>query len=103
MTRRRIAFIDTRTQQIYCTPEFNGDKTEFEKMASNDSCEKDWPDIFGLFCTVKTLDEFIAANKAAQGCYHSFLERICPEPVEAVQKIDLLNGLNADEVIRLNF
>ena len=103
MTRRRIAFIDPQTQQIYCTPEFNGDKTEFLRMGSVDSCNSDWPDIFGLFNTVKTLDEFIAANERAQGFYHSFLDYVCPEPVEAVREVAFLNTWATDEIIRLNF
>ncbi|WP_170313592.1 hypothetical protein [Lacrimispora amygdalina] len=43
MTRRRIALIDPQTQQIYCTPEFNGDRTELLQMGSMDSCDKYWP------------------------------------------------------------
>jgi hypothetical protein len=103
MTRRRIAFIDPQTQQIYCTPEFNGDKSEFEKIESSDRCDKDWPDIFNLFRQVKTLDEFITANKNAQSFYHSFLDNAYPKPVETVQEVSFLNSIKADEIIRLNF
>lgn len=103
MTRRRIVFIDPQTQQIYCTPEFNGDRTEFLRMGSMDICDKDWPEILGLFSTVKTLGEFIIANEKAQGFYHSFLDHVCPAPVVAVQEVAFLNTLAADEIIRLNF
>jgi len=103
MTRRRIVFIDPQTQQIYCTPEFNGDKTEFERMDSMDRCDKDWPDIFGLFCTVKTLNEFKMANQNAQLLYHSFLDNVCPKTIEVIQEVEFLNTLKADKIIRLNF
>ncbi len=103
MTRRRIVFIDPQTQQIYCTPEFNGDRAEFLQIGSMDRCDRDWPEIFGLFSEVKTLGDFIAANKKAQGLCHSFLDDGCPKPIERVQEVVFLNTLAADEIIRLNF
>jgi hypothetical protein len=103
MTRRRIAYIDPQTQQIYCTPEYNGDRQEFLQRGSMDSCDKDWPEIMGLFNTARTLDQFIAANEKAQGFYHSFLDSVCPELVAPVQEIAILNTMSADVIIRLNF
>ena len=103
MTRRRIVFIDGKTQQIYSTPEFNGDKSEFLRLGSIDKCDKDWPDILELFSTVETLSDFIIANEKAQKCYHSFLEKECPVSMEPVQEVGLLNSIKADEIIRLNF
>ena len=29
MTRRKIYFFDKENKKLYCTPEFNGDKSEF--------------------------------------------------------------------------
>ena len=70
MTRRTISFIDSAGQS-YKTPEFNGDKEEFEKMGSADSCDKNWPEIESEFLNVKTLKEFSDASIKAQRFYHS--------------------------------
>lgn len=29
MTRRKVYYFDTKTKKLYSTPEFNGDKSEF--------------------------------------------------------------------------
>ena len=98
MTRRRIlAFHEGR---YYTTPEFNGDKTEFEAFGSNDSCDKDWDGIIAVFDVDGTLDDFKQANETAQGFYHSSLPggEILP-----VVEIASPNEVSADEVIALNF
>jgi hypothetical protein len=73
MTRRYIVFYDEESGYYYSTPEFNGDKSETEAFGSQDSCDKDWPDIVLDFKGVKSLNEFKAASERAQGYYHSFL------------------------------
>ncbi|GHT87220.1 hypothetical protein FACS1894137_14110 [Spirochaetia bacterium] len=70
MTRRTIIFLD-EFGNVYITPEFNGDKTEFEKFGSSDSCDKDWAEIEAVFWGVNTLEQFRAASEKAQGFYHS--------------------------------
>jgi hypothetical protein len=73
MTRRHLVFYDDETGYYYSTPEFNGDKSEMEAFGSQDSCDKDWPDIVLEFEGVKSLTDFKAASERAQGYYHSFL------------------------------
>jgi hypothetical protein len=70
MTRRTLIFID-EAGQSFITPEFNGDKEEFEQFGSADSCDKKWVEIEAGFQNVKTLEEFKAANAIAQRYYHS--------------------------------
>ena len=72
MTRRYIVFYDDETGYYYSTPEFNGDKSEMEALGSQDSCDKDWPDIILEFKGVNSLEKFKDASARAQGYYHSF-------------------------------
>jgi hypothetical protein len=74
MTRRKVLFRDAERECCWITPEFNGDKSEMKAFGSQDSCDKDWPEIFEeLFRNVKTLPEFEKASAQAQRYYHSFL------------------------------
>ncbi|MDR1902370.1 MAG: hypothetical protein LBQ88_08845 [Treponema sp.] len=73
MIRRYIIFYDGESGYYYSTPEFNGDKSEMEAFSSQDSCDKDWPEIVLEFERVDTLQKFKAAGEKAQGYYHSFL------------------------------
>jgi hypothetical protein len=71
MTRRYIIFYDEESGSYYSTPEFNGDKSEMLGFGSQDSCDKDWPEIVQEFQGVDTLEKFKAASEKAQGYYHS--------------------------------
>jgi hypothetical protein len=73
MTRRHLIFYDEETRYYYSTPEFNGDKSEFEAFVCLDLCDKDWPDIVREFDDVDGLEKFKAASVKAQIHYHSFL------------------------------
>jgi hypothetical protein len=73
MTRRYLVFYDEETGYYYSTPEFNGDKSEMEAFSSQDSCDKDWPDIVREFEDVDSLKKFEDASIKSQGYYHSFL------------------------------
>jgi hypothetical protein len=66
-------FREVETGACWVTPEFNGDKSELQQMKSNDSCDKDWEEIFEEFKNVKTLDEFQKQSAKAQGYYRSCL------------------------------
>ena len=78
MTRRIVVFTDAETGKTYKSPEFNGDKSEFDLFHGNakhrDTCDADWGEIFKAeFEKVKTLGEFREASDRAQMYYHSFL------------------------------
>jgi hypothetical protein len=73
MTRRKVLFRDAEHECCWVTPEFNGDKAEFQNMGSWDSCDKGWAEIFEEFKNAKTLPEFEKASARAQKYYHSFL------------------------------
>ena len=46
MTRRKVYYFDTKTKKLYSTPEFNGDKSEFNLFSKRgDSCDKDFNEI----------------------------------------------------------
>lgn len=81
MTRRTIAFINPDFT-MFITPEFNGDRSEFIRFGSQDSCDKDWADIEKEFQDCKTLEDFKAASDRAQRYYHSCLGDSDPLPVE---------------------
>jgi hypothetical protein len=84
MTRRYIVFYDDITSFYYSAPEFNGDKTEMAAFASQDSCDKDWPEIVQEFQGVDTLQKFKAVSNKAQGYYHSFLGDTPPLPITRI-------------------
>ena len=98
MTRRRVVFTDTTTGAMYTTPEYNGDKTEFNLFSKRtDLCDKDWDEIFLEFKDVKSLAQFIEANTRAQSYYHSFLgNEILP-----VEKIECIEDISCDMIIEL--
>jgi hypothetical protein len=85
MTRRKVLFRDAQGECCWVTPEFNGDKTEMERMGSRDSCDKDWPEIFEEFKNVKTFPEFEKMNARAQNYYHSSLPGAKILPVEKAE------------------
>ena len=45
MTRRQIYFFDPDKNTYYLSGELNGDKEEFERFGSSDTCEKTWAEI----------------------------------------------------------
>jgi len=104
MTRRRVVFTDPVTGRRYVTPEFNGDKAEFEQNSMRDTCTADWDQIMAMFKTASTLDEFKAANYQAQGYYISSIAPDAPpEPVIEINAGILLPDeiRNCDELIYL--
>jgi len=101
MTRRIIVFKNPEDGSFHATPEFNGDKTEFElfygkQNDSGDGCSKDFVDILKEhFAEVSTLTEFKTANEYAQQEYRSFLGD--PE-ILPVCKVSDVSALVADEI-----
>jgi NMD protein affecting ribosome stability and mRNA decay len=90
------------------TPEFNGDKTEFNmfygEVRHRDSCDKTWSEILReRFAGVKNLTDFKIASDAAQMDYHSFLgiEILPLETVDTKEKITELS--KADEIYIIDF
>lgn len=92
MTRRRIVF--KSSDGIYhVSPEFNGDKDEFLKIHSMDSCSLNWNDlIVKWFAGICSRMQFRYNCCEAQKEYHSFLEKegVKKEllPVTTVQSLD---------------
>lgn len=93
MTRREIYFYDKNSLKLYVTPEFNGDKEEFDLFKKHgDSCDKNWDEIIKEFENVKTLDEFKIASNKAQSYYHSFLgDSILP--IKEAEKVTYNNEI----------
>jgi len=86
MTRRRVIFTEPYSGKRYVTPEFNGDKEEFEQFGSKDSCTATWDEIMVYFNNVSNLQQFKAANYLAQGYYSSFgVPDMPPEPVVEIE------------------
>lgn len=79
MTRRVVIF--QGKDGWFVTPEFNGDKSEFEHFCLGDTCDENWTTIAARFSRAKTLQEFREANMWAQGLYHSRFGQSNPEPV----------------------
>jgi len=92
MTRRRIVFTDSIGKR-FVTPEFNGDKAEFELFGMGDACTANWDEIMALFQTCSTLEEFKATNDQAQRHYRSSIApEAPPEPVVEIDAGKLLPG-----------
>jgi hypothetical protein len=84
MTRRKVLFRDAENECCWVTPEFNGDKSELEKIGSMDSCDKDWAEIFEEFKNVTSRLEFEKINARAQTYYHSHLPGAEIQPIEKI-------------------
>ena len=88
MTRRKVYYFDTKTKKLYSTPEFNGDKSEFNLFSKRgDSCDKDFNEILKEFENIKTLEEFKSASDKAQSYYHSGFVGTEVLPIEEVSEI----------------
>lgn len=83
MKRRRVYFY-CANGEVYVTPEFNGDKSEFIAFGSLDRCDKDWSDIIRSFAQCQTLSDFERVNEQSQRLYHSILGDVDILPVEKV-------------------
>lgn len=71
MTRRQIYFHIPQRNTYYVSGEFNGDKTELERMGSRDFCEVDWSQIMELLAKVSSLADFLRAISTINYYYHS--------------------------------
>ena len=71
MTRRQIYFFDPDKNTYYLSGELNGDKEEFERFGSSDTCEKTWTEIAAELSCVQTLPEFMEAVARVMRYYHS--------------------------------
>jgi len=90
MTRRRIVFTD-QSGKRYVTPEFNGDKEEFEQFGMGDKCTADWDEIMAMFSDISTLEEFKTVSDKAQSFYISAIDPAAPpEPVIEINTENLL-------------
>lgn len=88
MIRRKIYFFDSITKRLYSTPEFNGDKNEFDFFRKRgDSCDKNFDEILKEFDGVKSLEEFKKASDKAQSYYHSGFTEDSILPIEEITKI----------------
>lgn len=97
MTRRNIIFKDSNGN-LYVTPEFNGDKREFELRKIMDSYSKNWEDVLKDFEGITTLKDFKTASKQAQEYGTSFLGYIEILPVKEIETIEEIQN---DEVYLL--
>lgn len=70
MTRRRVCFV-TQKGIRYVSPEYNGDKEEFELFGMKDTCEKNWSEIMNVFNAVKTFPDFVKALVTVASYYKS--------------------------------
>lgn len=88
MTRRRLYYFDKLSKKLYCTPEFNGDKKEFDLFSKRgDYCDKNFDEILKEFEGIKSLQEFENASNKAQSYYHSGLVGINILPIDEVEEI----------------
>jgi len=93
MTRRNI-ILKLRNGKLYVTPEFNGDKKEFElresltDIKSMDNYSKNWEEVLQDFEGITTLEQFKNASEQAQNYGKSFLGYIDILPVEEISNIE---------------
>lgn len=94
MTRRILLYRDEQGI-LWHTPEFNGDRREFQAFGSRDSCDADWPETLKLFEGTASLQDLHKASRAASKLYHSQFGKEHALPVEVLGARD---SLNQDEV-----
>jgi len=88
MTRRKVYFFDDKSNKLYSTPEFNGDKYEFDYFRKKgDYCDKNFDEIIKEFNGVKSLEDFKKASDKVQSYYHSRIVEQVILPIEEVKKI----------------
>lgn len=99
MQRRRIIFKDG-SGNLFTTPEFNGDKKEFEFFKMRDTCLSDWQDTLKHFEGITTIKEFRKVNKQAQSYY---ISNFCPDTtvIIPITQIKNINQVKADEIYLL--
>lgn len=78
MTRRQIYFLEPNSGTYYLSEELNGDKEEFERFGSSDSCEKTWAEIAAELSRVYTLPEFMETVARVMRYYHSSITSEVP-------------------------
>ena len=78
MTRRQIYFFNPDNNTYYLSGELNGDKEEFERFGSSDSCEKTWSEIAAELSCVRTLPEFMETMARITRYYHSCISSELP-------------------------
>ena len=78
MTRRQIYFFDPDKNTYYLSGELNGDKEEFERFGSSDTCEKTWTEIAAELSCVQTLPEFMETVARVMRYYHSSIASEIP-------------------------
>ena len=100
MTRRRIMFKPSGGIGFWLTPEINGDRDEFQRIGSADSCDLTWPELKNLFCGVQSYDDFRRACDALQRSFHSSVGSADIEP--PLHKISL-DGVCCDELYEIEF
>lgn len=75
MTRRQIYFCNTDNGTCYVSEEYNGDKSEMERLSklfgNGDTCEKNWSEIMDELNEVHSLSDFLQAISRITGYYHS--------------------------------
>ena len=87
MIRRNVILKDSLTKRLFITPEFNGDKEEFEmRKFCSDGCSKNWEEILKEFEGVKTLKEFKEVSERVQNYYYSAFG-IEILPIEEIKEI----------------
>lgn len=78
MTRRQIYFLEPNSGTYYLSEELNGDKKEFERFGSSDSCEKTWTEIAAELSCVRSLPEFMEAVARVMRYYRSSVSSEIP-------------------------
>ena len=95
MTRRIITFYDHKTQKLYKSPEFNGDRFEFQTLGQLDSCLMKWKEIEALFSNTTDEESFNAASMKAQNQYIShFTDTVCLSPIKEIGFSEFYHLLN---------
>lgn len=73
MTRRKIIFHNDVSGSWIVSEEFNGDKSELERIGSADSCDADWSDFMEAMSEVRDLIGFLDGLTMIWKSYHSSL------------------------------
>ena len=99
MTRRRIMFRPRGGIGFWITPEINGDRDEFMRIGSADSCDLTWGEMKNLFRGVQSYNDFKLACDALNRCFHSSVAET--EPVPPLHRLSL-DGVCCDELYEID-
>lgn len=70
MNTRRVYFYSRQGNRYIYTDVYPGGRSDLLKIGSQDTCDREWPEVLDYFRGVTSLWDFMQAMHKAEACYH---------------------------------